>query len=332
MDYRYAQPEHRLYEASERWLGRTRRDGSLVTEAARLCLDESLDSPALRRLADTPPFDDDQLLTRRLQEALSELRIPEPAPDSPWVTEVAAGRSFALDPVDRIRFEVSMKNAEWGGPELLVYVNEAEATVRGAGLGMDPIDLIAPHNRLVATEEHREVPIAKCGCGAYGCGSTDVRLVRVDDVVHWEWLYDRPFDTGALFPAAHYDDEVARLVADRSWERRIDSIRRTIAHHLDHGVLARHGLRLYWVSDRDRPTTETVDGLTVALLSTRGHDHPQIFVRFSDLRDLDVDAIAKQVIDELAKDPSEWEATHLAHGQGARPRLAGPRWRPRRSR
>ena len=45
-------------------------------------------------------------------------------------------------------------------------------------MGMDPYDVFVPDNRLVATTESRRVPIARCTCGEYGCGATDVSIVR----------------------------------------------------------------------------------------------------------------------------------------------------------
>jgi hypothetical protein len=49
-----------------------------------------------------------------------------------------------------------------------MFVNGVEMTAAGAGLGMDPYDLLVPDNRLIATYEPRVVPIARCECGVYG--------------------------------------------------------------------------------------------------------------------------------------------------------------------
>jgi hypothetical protein len=64
-----------------------------------------------------------------------------------------------------------------GGFQVQVFVNGAEMTSAWAGLGMDPYDLLVPSNRLVATVEPRTAGIARCSCGVYGCGSTDVTIV-----------------------------------------------------------------------------------------------------------------------------------------------------------
>lgn len=41
---------------------------------------------------------------------------------------------------------------------MLVYVNDVEMTSAGAGLGMDPYDVIIPANLLVASPEPHTVP------------------------------------------------------------------------------------------------------------------------------------------------------------------------------
>jgi hypothetical protein len=50
--------------------------------------------------------------------------------------------------------------------------------------------VFVPLNRLVADSVANRVPIARCTCGVYGCGSTDVNIVRDDDMVHWDWLLE----------------------------------------------------------------------------------------------------------------------------------------------
>lgn len=43
---------------------------------------------------------------------------------------------------------------------------------------MDPYDVLIPENRVVAAEDPKTIPEARCECGVYGCGSTDVRITR----------------------------------------------------------------------------------------------------------------------------------------------------------
>ncbi len=76
---------------------------------------------------------------------------------------------------DDLRFQVhaSSDSDEF---EVLVFVNGVEMTSRGAGMGMDPYDIFVPENRLRPKVDEFELPIARCTCGTYGCGSTDVRI------------------------------------------------------------------------------------------------------------------------------------------------------------
>jgi len=92
-------------------------------------------------------------------------------------------------------------------------------TSKGAGMGMDPFDVLVPDNRLIATAQLHRVPIARCECFEYGCGSTDVTIVRDGDVVHWDYPIDVPMRHGVTFRRELYDAEVTRIGADHTWER-----------------------------------------------------------------------------------------------------------------
>ena len=101
---------------------------------------------------------------------------------------------------------------------MLVYLNDVEMTSAGAGLGMDPYHVIIPTNRLVASCEPRTTPIARCECGTYGCGATDITITRHGDRVRWDWLIEVPMNRGVSFDAADYDREISRVAFDQSWE------------------------------------------------------------------------------------------------------------------
>jgi hypothetical protein len=91
-------------------------------------------------------------------------------------------------------------------------------TSAGAGLGMDPYQVIIPTNRLMASSEPHTTPIAGCECGTYGCGATDITITRHGDRVHWDWLIEVPMNRGVTFDAADYDREISRVASDHSWE------------------------------------------------------------------------------------------------------------------
>jgi len=101
---------------------------------------------------------------------------------------------------------------------VLVYLNDVEMTSAGAGLGMDPYRVIIPTNRLVASCEPRTTPIARCECGRYDCGATDITITRHGDRVRWDWLMEVPMNRGVSFDAADYDREISRVAFDQSWE------------------------------------------------------------------------------------------------------------------
>lgn len=312
-------PRQRLYDAA------TRREPAGVIDAAVAALVAGLDSPSLGMLAGASPKDRADEITPLLDATLAELGIPRPASLAPWRRIDAEGRTFSRLPTDTVRFDVVPAGEDVGGFALRVHVNDVELTAAGAGLGMDPFDVLIPDNRLVATAEPRVVPIARCTCGVYGCGATDVRIVRDDDRVHWDWLLEAPVDHGVTFPADQYDAEVARIHADRSWQRPQDTVARLVLERVDPAALAVLGLTISWVAADHRD-----DGLVrVALLTGDGEGAGyQVFLRFP-WRDRAPDDVADEVARTLAQPPATWLATFhsIRRGVPARPKLAGPGWR-----
>ena len=63
--------------------------------------------------------------------------------------------------------------AEPEGFQVQIWVNDVEMTAAGAGLGMDPYDVLIPRNRFAVDDAPKTIPVARCNCGVYGCGSTD---------------------------------------------------------------------------------------------------------------------------------------------------------------
>ncbi|MFC8796705.1 hypothetical protein ACFT2C_03140 [Promicromonospora sp. NPDC057138] len=226
-----------------------------------------------------------------------------------------------------IRFAIAPVPSEVGDDfEVQVFVDDVEMTSRGAGLGMSPFSLLIPENRLVATTEPRVVPIARCTCGVYGCGVTDVRIQRDGGVVHWEWLHETPVDHGTTFDAAPYDAEVARIGADHAWERPQDTAQRLILTGVDRARLADDGLTLRFAEPVfDDPSTYRV------VLRTIDNAH-QVFLRFP-LRGRGPLEVVDEVVETLRTPPATWPATFSPMSravQGA-PGIAGRRWRQERS-
>lgn len=204
--------ERRLYDALERWDANPRYD---VIRIACNALVDGLDSPSLRDLAGASVHDSVPEIRELVTKSLEELGIPYPGPLPPGFVMTARGIERRPE-IDILRLAVTPETAPGGeGFQVEVYVNEIEMTSAGAGLGMDPFDLLIPVNRLAG---EGTIPIARCDCGVYGCGVTDVTITREGEWVHWDWLVETPMDRGVSFAAAQYDAEVARMAADHTWE------------------------------------------------------------------------------------------------------------------
>lgn len=106
--------------------------------------------------------------------------------------------------MDRLRFAVVP--AHRGQIEVQVLVNEVEVTALGAGMGLDPYDIIVPAGRLSGGPEPTRATVAQCGCGFAGCGATHVVITREDDLVHWDWEEDVPMDRRVTFSARQHDE------------------------------------------------------------------------------------------------------------------------------
>jgi hypothetical protein len=192
-----------------------------------------------------------------------------------------------------------------------VHVNGVEMTARGAGLGMDPFDVLVP-NRFVATQEPTTIPVARCECGVYGCGMTDVRITRDRDVVRWDWLQETPTDTPAIFDAAQYDAEVRRAGEDFAWETPARTTGRLLRARDDvRAALATHELRLDW-------TDGFGGGFQVCLAYRDSH---QILLRFPH------ETPVEDVAGVLLTPPTGWRAAWHDMGRDAGPpSIAGPAW------
>lgn len=244
------------------------------------------------------------------------------APGLPTVETgaVAAKHSVPRLETDRLRLEVATAPEEQF--QVLVYVDEVEMTAAGAGMGMDPFDVFVPENRLVATAEPRTVPIARCTCGVYGCGSTDVTIRREGELVHWDWEIEKPMNRGVTFPAGAYDAAVARLAADQSWETPQRRAGRLVLERADRGALAAHDLALSWVANDHRDPRQLQASLTLA------HRY-QLFVNVPWERH-SPDSVADAMVAELRQPPETWTAQWHAIDTRIKepPPIAGRGWRP----
>lgn len=320
MTSRNPSARQRLYEAATRWSFDRGVDNAFLVDAAADALVAGVDSTALRELAGAPGHVDTEELRVLLDSALQELMLPRPRGLA--LSDVVAddGTVVPRTPAETIRFEVVAADVH-DAFQVLVFVDDVEMTSRAAGAGMGPGSLFVPENRLVASTQPRVVPIARCECGEYGCGVTDVRILRQGDAVHWDWLHETPMDHGVTFRAVQYDAAVARVAADHSWERPHDTARRQILTGVDKERLRAEGLLLrssYLVHDDPstyRVALETVDNVY------------QVFLHFP-LDGREPTAIVPDALRVLGEPPSSWSAQFHAMPAAVKgpPAIAGRRW------
>ncbi|SDD35592.1 hypothetical protein [Actinokineospora iranica] len=223
--------------------------------------------------------------------------------------------------VDQLRLEVAEANTPThAGFEVRVRVNGEVLTAAGGGLGMDPYKVLVPDNRLVATDEPRTVPIGRCSCGDYGCGPTDVVIVREDDRVHWEWLPRAAENRAFVFAAATYGAEIARASADHSWETPERTAGRLVLANVDRERLRGLGLEPRSVGNDYRDPELFQVGLWMA-------DDYQVFVTVP-WRGRGPESLARAVCANLAGPVDNWDATwHAVKPSVTRPPAIGPSWR-----
>ncbi|MBN6041087.1 hypothetical protein [Amycolatopsis sp. 195334CR] len=315
-------PEQRLHDALASWVADPDGGPAELIDAACAALAGGLDSPALRDLAGTSARDSTWGLRELAERVLQELDIPLPGRIPPGYYAAPGGGITRRPGVDSLRLAVAPTPDEARGFQVLVHVNGVEMTAAGAGLGMDPFDLLIPDNRLVATAEPHTVPIARCGCGVYGCGSTDVTIVRDGDLVHWEWRLEVPMPHGVSFPAEQYDAEIARVSADHSWETPVRTAGRYVLTNLDHTHLRTHGLRADWATNDYRDP----ELFCVAL----GCEEYQVFL-YTPWRGRSPEVLSREVCAALALPPEQWTVSwHAIRPANTEPpSIAGPSWQRR---
>jgi hypothetical protein len=312
--------EQRLYEALSQWTADTERGPADMIDAVCQALVDGLDSPALRDLAGASARDRSSDIRELAIRTLEELGIPQPGTLPAGYAVAVAGGLVRRTRVDSLHLAV-VSTPEHAGAEFAVqvYVNDEEMTSAGAGLGMDPYDVLIPTNRLLATSQPHTVPIARCECGTYGCGSTDVTITRDDDLVHWDWLIEVPMPRGVSFAGAQYDAEVQRVAADHSWETPARTAGRLVLTDLDRDALQQHGLAVSWVANYHRDPKLFRVALQLG-------DEYQIFLD-TPWRGRDPRELADEVCRTLARGPGKWRAGWHA----IKPTLPGPPTIARRS-
>lgn len=315
--------EQRFYDAAARcspdphWA-----DPDHLIDVAVRGLTDGLDSPSLRELAGAPRTARVGELRSLLLGALDELSIPRPDSSVPGQRIVDDHTTYSRLPTDVLRLEIMPIRNDGRGFEVLIHVNDEEITTAGAGMGMPPFRLLVPTNRLAASTDPRREVVASCTCGEPGCGSTEARITRAGNAVHWEWYVDVPMGHGVSFEAAAYDAEVERIAADQSWQRPVDAVTRRVLDEVDRDVLAGVGLELSWAAEDFRDPRSFL----VALLARDAGF--QVFLRFG-LDGRSTDQVADEVLHTLRRPPGKWHASYhsMQVGRRGRPPMAGWRWR-----
>ena len=222
--------------------------------------------------------------------------------------------------MDTLRLAVAPIEHDAGDFEVQIYLNDVEVTSKGAGLGMDPYAVLIPVNRFVATEEPRDVPVARCTCGVYGCGVTDATIVLEGDRVRWDWKVEVPMNRAVVFDAGAYEQELRRVTGDHSWETPERTAGRLVLSSIAEADLPA-GLRIDWVGNDWRDPSRLQVCLAI------GGEY-QVFVSF-DWRGHTPESLAAEVRRLLTTEPpGRWPAAWHAMmtGDHAPPAIAGPDW------
>jgi hypothetical protein len=315
-----APAEQRLYDAAARWNPDTGYGLSDLIYAACQALIDGLDSPTLRELAGASLRDSSWDVRELVVKTLDELGIPQPGAVPAGFAVAAGGGVERRNEIDSLCLAVvPAPDDAGGGFQVRVYVGDKEMTSAGAGLGMDPYDLLIPVNRLLAATPPITVPIARCKCGVYGCGSTDVTITRDGDLVHWDWSIEVPMSRGVSFAALQYDTEVRRVAGDHSWETAERTAGRLVLACLDGEALLEHGLAVTWVANNHR------DPRLFRVALQMAGDY-QIFVD-TPWRGRGPEQLADDVCETLARGPGMWRASW----HPITPTLTGPPAIARRS-
>jgi hypothetical protein len=203
--------------------------------------------------------------------------------------------------MDTLRFAISAV-AETSNDDFQVeiWVNEVEMTSRGAGLGMDPHEMLVPINRFVPNEEPTQIPAARCSCGVYGCGSTDVVIVLDSNLVHWDWKIEVPIERRVTFAASAYLDEVQRIASDWSWESPARTVWRLVAERAETEAFSQPGGRLSF------GCTDWTDPSRYVLCLGFGNEY-QVRLLFDWGAKTPVE-LANEIIDYLKQPPDRWTA------------------------
>jgi hypothetical protein len=203
------------------------------------------------------------------------------------------------------------------GFQVLIFVDGVEVTAAGAGLGMDPYDVLVPENKFLPRAEPHTVGVARCGCGEYGCGATDVTITAAREAVTWSWSLEAPMDHPVSFALDRYLSEANRIASDHSWETPERTAGRLVLSRINRPNLKLKGLQPSWLGN-DWRAPELFE---VCLAFDASY---QIFLRFPWNGD-SPEALAGRVLATLndPEAPLGWTATW--HGIAAVDRLRPPR-------
>jgi hypothetical protein len=185
-------------------------------------------------------------------------------------------------------------------------------------IGLDPDDILRKPSPLAAQWKPHVATIGRCDCGVIGCGSVEVTIGRDAERVTW-----RSESSGIVvqFEVASYDREVARAMADFSWETPDRTTARLIATAVDRHALAQRGLTFEWASGRLRPHTMS--------LSLRYEPGPYQLVVHVHAKDAAPEDVARDCAALMLQDPARWRHVvwYPQQRQQDAPAIAGPGWK-----
>jgi hypothetical protein len=145
--------------------------------------------------------------------------------------------------------------------------------------------------------------------------------VAAGDVVHWDWLLERPIDRRTTFDRAQYLDEVRRFEMDHSWETLERTAVRLIVPHAFSRLERERRLRFAFAGNDHR------DGRRFRVVFTFDERY-QVFAVF-DWDGRGPEELVNAIGQALTRPPSEWNAEWhgiTAEARTQPPPFAGPNW------